>query len=399
MKYFFSYSRNDAEFVLKLARDLKSQDLDVWLDQLDIMPGSRWDAAVEQALGEAACMLVVLSDTSVKSENVLDEVSYAIKKGKKVIPLLIDNCEVPFRIARFQQIDFTKNYSAGLELLTRTLKSNNETPHDAASQDYPAKQHDIESIREKSIDKKRSLKPILYIVSAILIVIAIWYVINNRSGKYNLSENTNTDSATTILVTDSADQSKKDENKKPDSAREEPRKPRNGGMNIDTFLNPPMKVVPVNPEILEPTTTKNPVVDDGRNKIIYRISNNYLMLYITTKQSPSIKIDINQNSMIDANYDRAYGITRNKSICVQYLIRSGTSSTCGAPPSKARLSIKGDVYAFIIPLDEIKINSASSVSVQFEFTNLSTLKRTFYPARSDYVDFTKVYKINIRRGN
>src|SRR4051794_1727821 len=66
-------------------------------------------------------MLVVLSDASVKSENVLDEASYAINKGKRVIPLMVDNCEVPFRLAHFHHINFTKDYNKGLQQLLSTL--------------------------------------------------------------------------------------------------------------------------------------------------------------------------------------------------------------------------------------------------------------------------------------
>ena len=37
---FFSYSRTDSEFVLKLAKDLRKAGANIWLDQLDIKAGS-----------------------------------------------------------------------------------------------------------------------------------------------------------------------------------------------------------------------------------------------------------------------------------------------------------------------------------------------------------------------
>src|ERR1700683_5123953 len=48
MLAFFSYSRHDSEFALKLAKDLRQHGAAVWLDQLDINPGERWDSTVEQ---------------------------------------------------------------------------------------------------------------------------------------------------------------------------------------------------------------------------------------------------------------------------------------------------------------------------------------------------------------
>ena len=50
---FLSYARKDSQVALKLASDLKAMDVVVWLDQVDIPPGERWDRAVEAALLKA----------------------------------------------------------------------------------------------------------------------------------------------------------------------------------------------------------------------------------------------------------------------------------------------------------------------------------------------------------
>jgi hypothetical protein len=70
---FFSYSRKDSEFVLRLAKDLRHAGAVVWLDQLDIKPGEHWDGAVEKALATCDRMLVILSPDSVNSTNVMDD--------------------------------------------------------------------------------------------------------------------------------------------------------------------------------------------------------------------------------------------------------------------------------------------------------------------------------------
>ena len=118
---FISYCRDDQEFVLRLAQDLKAAGAAVWLDQLDIKPGSSWDNAVEDALLSAPQMLVVLTPTSVKSENVRDEISYALKQGKTVIPVLYMECVIPLRLERKHHIDFRANYASGLATLLRQL--------------------------------------------------------------------------------------------------------------------------------------------------------------------------------------------------------------------------------------------------------------------------------------
>jgi TonB family protein len=118
---FFSYCREDSEFALKLAADLKVAGASVWIDQLDIEPGTPWDRAVEDALTNSPHMLVVLSPVSVKSDNVRDEVSFALSRQKRVIPVLYRDCDVPFRLARLQHIDFRADYERALSILLRAL--------------------------------------------------------------------------------------------------------------------------------------------------------------------------------------------------------------------------------------------------------------------------------------
>jgi Tol biopolymer transport system component len=118
---FFSYCRDDSEFALRLAEDLKTAGANVWMDQLDIEPGMPWDRAIESAVTNCPSMLVILSPTSVNSDNVRDEISFALSKKKRVIPVLYRECDVPFRLARLQHIDFRADYAGGLKALLRTL--------------------------------------------------------------------------------------------------------------------------------------------------------------------------------------------------------------------------------------------------------------------------------------
>jgi hypothetical protein len=120
-KIFCSYSRVDTGFVLKLANDLQSAGVSLWIDQLDIPPGARWDSAVENALMASSCLLVVLSSASVVSQNVLDEVAFALKNQKKIVPVLHSRCAIPFRIQRLQYIDFTATYNHGFAQLLSAL--------------------------------------------------------------------------------------------------------------------------------------------------------------------------------------------------------------------------------------------------------------------------------------
>ncbi|SRX56204.1 toll/interleukin-1 receptor domain-containing protein [Aequorivita sp. CIP111184] len=123
---FFSYSRDDSDFVLMLAKDLREAGATIWLDQLDIQPGSRWDSSIEKALQESNTLLVILSCSSVKSNNVLDEVAFALEEHKNVVPVLLENCEIPFRLRRLQYADFSDNRETGLKTLIDALQLGKE---------------------------------------------------------------------------------------------------------------------------------------------------------------------------------------------------------------------------------------------------------------------------------
>ena len=118
---FFSYSREDSEFALRLASDLKAAGSSVWIDQLDIGPGQLWDRAVQNALESCPSVLIILSPASVNSDNVMDEVSFALDQKKALVPVLYRDCDIPFRVRRFQHLDFRSNYEQMLEELKKCL--------------------------------------------------------------------------------------------------------------------------------------------------------------------------------------------------------------------------------------------------------------------------------------
>jgi hypothetical protein len=120
---FLSYARRDSEFALKLIRDLGSLGVAVWMDDHDVPGGSRWDEAIPDAVTGCSALLVVLSPESVKSHNVLDEVGLALDQGKRVLPVLFETCDIPFRLRRIQYIDCSREYARGLASLERALRA------------------------------------------------------------------------------------------------------------------------------------------------------------------------------------------------------------------------------------------------------------------------------------
>jgi asparagine synthetase B (glutamine-hydrolysing) len=118
---FISYAREDTEFALRLAADLKNNAANVWLDQMDIRPGRQWDREIERALTKCNELLVILSPAAIDSNNVMDEVAFALEERKVVIPVLYKECRLPFRLRRLQYIDLKSDYEKGLTSLILAL--------------------------------------------------------------------------------------------------------------------------------------------------------------------------------------------------------------------------------------------------------------------------------------
>ena len=144
LQVFFSYSRADSfEFANHLADDLKAAGTVVWIDQ-HIEPGRHWDRAVKDALINCHRMLVILSPSSVESDNVLNEIDLALEKKKAIIPVLYMDCEPPLFLRRVQYIDFRTNYARGLQDLLKALQLQQRpqgvtpTPREVAEVSQPA---------------------------------------------------------------------------------------------------------------------------------------------------------------------------------------------------------------------------------------------------------------------
>jgi formylglycine-generating enzyme required for sulfatase activity len=217
---FLSYSRANKDFALKLARELKAEGLPVWLDQLDIPAGARWDREVEKALKESEVFMIILTPASTNSENVLDEIGYAIDNGKRILPVLLENCEVPLRLRRFQYVDFTsKSFDEGvqsakelLEHIIAQLPSPPEGPANISSgQAVVTARNGLEA--ESASNRTASTAPpqgkfalqgvtlkLLGIAAVMIVIAGLAYSILSNRGKNNLLAPTSPPETAAILL-------------------------------------------------------------------------------------------------------------------------------------------------------------------------------------------------------
>lgn len=100
-KVFVSHASEDKDrFVLRFSERLRQKGIDAWLDKWEMLPGdSLVDKIFEEGIKEAKAVIIILSKFSVEKPWVREELNAAfvkrINNGSKIIPVIIDDCEVP----------------------------------------------------------------------------------------------------------------------------------------------------------------------------------------------------------------------------------------------------------------------------------------------------------------
>jgi hypothetical protein len=135
-KVFVSHASEDKErFVLDFAAKLRAKGIDAWLDKWEILPGdSLIDKLFEEGIKNAQAVIVVVSNFSVNKAWVREELNAAMVKkinsGSKLIPVVIDDCQVPEALQStvWEKIEDLNNYDAELERIVRAIYEHREKP-------------------------------------------------------------------------------------------------------------------------------------------------------------------------------------------------------------------------------------------------------------------------------
>lgn len=123
---FLSHSSKDKDFANCLYADLAEQGHTPWLDERNIKAGASIPAEIQKGLASADYVLVLLSPHSVASEWVRAEWEALFweemnTRKIKVIPLLIEDCEIPPFLKVKKYIDFREDYAQGLSRLLQDI--------------------------------------------------------------------------------------------------------------------------------------------------------------------------------------------------------------------------------------------------------------------------------------
>ncbi len=125
-KIFISYSRKDIEFAKRLTTELSTNNLDFWVDWEGIPPTVDWWKEIEKGIEEADVFVFLISPDSSVSKVCGQEIDYAIKNSKRIIPLVVRDVqsgEAPKSLGHLNWIFFRESddFAASIQKLLTAM--------------------------------------------------------------------------------------------------------------------------------------------------------------------------------------------------------------------------------------------------------------------------------------
>jgi hypothetical protein len=121
---FISYSSKDRQFVRRLRRELFDKGVRIWIDESEIKVGDSLIEKIAGGIADVEFLGAVLSRNSIASSWVREELQIAITReinGKKlkVLPIVIDDCDLPVFLQHKKYADFrpSADFEAGVTQL------------------------------------------------------------------------------------------------------------------------------------------------------------------------------------------------------------------------------------------------------------------------------------------
>jgi hypothetical protein len=114
LRIFLCHSSGDKPAVRRLYSHLLSEGFEPWFDEEDLLPGQDWESLIRREVRRSDIVVVCLSRSSVNRRGfVQKEIGYVLDAAEEqppgaayVIPLKLEECEIPDRLARWQWVRY-----------------------------------------------------------------------------------------------------------------------------------------------------------------------------------------------------------------------------------------------------------------------------------------------------
>lgn len=138
LKVFLCHASQDKPVIRDLYQKLlKESWIEPWLDEEKLLPGMDWDFEIEKAVESANAIIVCISNNSVTKEGYIQRelrfvLDIALEKPEGeifVVPVRLDNCQVPRRLRSWHYVDYFVNASNAYMKILQSLDVRSKSLH------------------------------------------------------------------------------------------------------------------------------------------------------------------------------------------------------------------------------------------------------------------------------
>ena len=186
---FISYSTKNKNVADAVVSDFEHHGIKCWYAPRDILPGEEWVTAITNALEGSKALVLIFTDESNNSRQVMNEIAVAFNAGITIVPFRLTDeqmsSELEYYLTRVHWLDavskpLKKNISALREYIDVIIKTENGA--------VPEKPKTAEEIAREKKAKKRD-KILSYIfVAAVLLIFIVGFIDVYKSIKRSKDE-------------------------------------------------------------------------------------------------------------------------------------------------------------------------------------------------------------------
>jgi TIR domain len=133
LRVFLCHAVEDKPAVRNLSQRLGDCNIDSWLDEKNILPGQDWEYEIRRAVRNVDAVIVCLSLNSINKTGyvhkelklVLDEADKRPEGTIFIIPLRLEDCDLPERLKPYQAVDYF--VEGGFDKVVLALKHQSES--------------------------------------------------------------------------------------------------------------------------------------------------------------------------------------------------------------------------------------------------------------------------------
>ena len=125
---FVSYAREDESRVFDLADRLRAAGVSLWIDQGGLDAATQWSEQIVNALESAKVLLLMVTESAARSDNVAKEVVLISERKGHILPVYLEPTVIPsslkYQLAGIQHISYFKGDDPGanLQAILRSLE-------------------------------------------------------------------------------------------------------------------------------------------------------------------------------------------------------------------------------------------------------------------------------------